>query len=101
MPWSDHSFQVDCLLFLVNNLQFTLDREPGNEDARDLLARLGNHDPANAMVTTLAEERKINTFFRLDSPGVIATLKREFPEIGDTPDAETVFLKLRELRNSW
>jgi hydroxyacylglutathione hydrolase len=87
--------------YLVNNLQFTLDREPGNDDARDLLARLGHHDPANAMVTTLEEERRINTFFRLDSPDVIATLKREFPEIGDAPDAQTVFLKLRELRNRW
>ena len=87
--------------YLVNNLEFTLDREPDNGDARDLLGRLENHDPANAMVTTLADERRINTFFRLDSPGVIATLRRQFPEIGDAPDARTVFLKLRELRNRW
>jgi hydroxyacylglutathione hydrolase len=87
--------------YLVNNLQFTLDREPDNDDARKLLEKLSSHDPDNAMVTTLHEERRINTFFRLDSPSVIATLKREFPEIGDEPDPETVFLKLRELRNSW
>ncbi len=87
--------------YLVNNLQFTLDREPDNDDARDMLTRLANHDPANAPVTTLADERRINTFFRLDSSGVIATLTREFPEIGDAPNARTVFLKLRELRNSW
>ena len=87
--------------YLVNNLQFTLDREPDNDDARELLEKLSSHDPDNAMVTTLDEERRINTFFRLDSPSVIATLRREFPEIGDEPDPETVFLKLRELRNNW
>jgi hydroxyacylglutathione hydrolase len=43
----------------------------------------------------------MNTFFRLRSPSVIARLVEEFPEIGDNPDPKTVFLKLRELRNSW
>ena len=43
----------------------------------------------------------MNTFFRLDSPSVIARLQEDFPEIGDSPDAKTVFLKLRELRNKW
>jgi hydroxyacylglutathione hydrolase len=52
-------------------------------------------------VTTLATERRINTFFRLDSSSVIAGLQAQYPEIGDSPDARTVFLKLRELRNSW
>jgi hydroxyacylglutathione hydrolase len=32
---------------------------------------------------------------------VIARLKEDFPGIGDHPDARTVFLRLRELRNSW
>jgi hydroxyacylglutathione hydrolase len=43
----------------------------------------------------------MNTFFRLQSPSMIAKLVEEFPEIGDSPDPKTVFLKLRELRNSW
>ncbi|MDH3749208.1 MAG: hydroxyacylglutathione hydrolase, partial [Gammaproteobacteria bacterium] len=55
----------------------------------------------DALVTTLAQEREVNTFFRLDSPSVIARLQEQFPEIGDNPDARTVFLKLRELRNAW
>jgi hydroxyacylglutathione hydrolase len=38
---------------------------------------------------------------RLDSPGVIARLREEFPELPDQPDAKTVFTKLRELRNKW
>lgn len=87
--------------YLINNLEFTLDREPDNASARQMLDKYKEQDPGNALITTMAEEREINTFFRLDSPSVIARLADEFPEIGDAPDARTVFLKLRELRNSW
>ena len=87
--------------YLINNLQFTLDREPGNEVAGDMLVRYENQDPEDALVTTLAMEREMNTFFRLQSPGVIARLQEQFPEIGDSPSPKEVFLKLRELRNSW
>jgi len=87
--------------YLINNLQFTLDREPGNDAASDMLSRYENQNPEDALVTTLAMEREMNTFFRLQSPGVIARLQEQFPEIGDTPSPKDVFLKLRELRNSW
>jgi hydroxyacylglutathione hydrolase len=87
--------------YLVNNLQFTLDREPDNAAARKLLAATENQDPDDALVTTLSQEREVNTFFRLDSPSVISRLQEQFPEIGSEPDSRTVFLKLRELRNSW
>jgi hydroxyacylglutathione hydrolase len=87
--------------YLINNLQFTLDREPDNAVARQMIDKYENQDPADALVTTLAQEREMNTFFRLDSPSVIARLQKDFPEIGDSPDPRTVFLKLRELRNSW
>jgi hydroxyacylglutathione hydrolase len=87
--------------YLLNNLGFTLDREPGNETARALKAQLDGQDPDDAYVTTLDEEKAVNTFFRLDSPGVVEKLAEDFPEIGDAPDRQTVFLKLRELRNHW
>ena len=58
-------------------------------------------DPAKAKVTTLGEEKKVNTFFRLQNPQVIARLRDAFPDIGERPDARTVFVKLRELRNKW
>ena len=87
--------------YLVNNLRFTLDREPDNAVAKQMISEYENQDPADALVTTLAQEREMNTFFRLDSPSVIARLAEDFPEIGDNPDPRTVFLKLRELRNSW
>lgn len=87
--------------YLGNNLRFTLDREPDNDTARDMLAQYAHQDPNQALITTLAMERRINTFFRLHSKTIIAGLKDRFPEIGDSPDERTVFLKLRELRNSW
>jgi len=43
----------------------------------------------------------VNTFFRLRSPSVIAQLRERFPELPEQPDPRTVFIKLRELRNSW
>ncbi len=87
--------------YLVNNLRFTLDREPDNDVAREMLAKYGDQDLDNALITTLADERKFNTFFRLQNAGVIARLQEDFPDLPAKPDAKTVFLKLRELRNSW
>lgn len=87
--------------YLVNNLEFTLDREPDNETARRMLADYADQDPEQALITSLGQEREINAFFRLDSPSVIARLQEDYPGIGDAPDAKTVFLKLRELRNRW
>ena len=87
--------------YLLNNLSFTLDREPDNATAEAMLQQYKNQDPANALVTTLHQERDINTFLRLQSPSVIAKLQQDFPGIGSNPDARAVFLKLRELRNSW
>ena len=87
--------------YIENNLKFTLSREPDNAAARELLPRVTGHDPATSMVTTLAEEKQFNTFFRLTSPRVIAKLRESFPDLPDEPDAKTVFIKLRELRNSW
>ncbi len=87
--------------YIKNNLEFTLDREPGNESAKTLLDDITEQDPNEALVSTLAMEKEINTFFRLSNPGVIARLRESFSDLPDNPDPKTVFLKLRELRNSW
>ena len=87
--------------YIANNLGFTLDREPDNKEAQVLLDRVADQDPNQAIVTTIGQEKKINTFFRLYSPTVIETLRRDFPDLPDRPDPETVFIKLRELRNKW
>jgi hydroxyacylglutathione hydrolase len=87
--------------YIANNLEFTLDREPDNEKAKTLLGSVAEQDPNAALVSTLGLEKEINTFFRLHSPTVIARLREAFPDLPDEPDARTVFVKLRELRNSW
>jgi len=87
--------------YIANNLEFTLDREPDNQRAAQLLATIRAQDPDHARITTLGEEKTVNTFFRLRSVTVIARLRETFPDLPDQPDAKTVFLKLRELRNRW
>ena len=98
--------QDDTLLYpghdyLINNLKFSLDREPDNKAAADTLAKYDDQDPNAALVTTLAQEKEFNPFFRLQSPSIIARLQEIFPDVGDDPEPRTVFLKLRELRNQW
>ena len=87
--------------YIENNLRFTLAREPGNAAAQALLPTVQGHDPATSVVMTLGEEKQFNTFFRLRSPAVIEKLRESFPDLPAQPDAQTVFMKLRELRNSW
>ncbi len=87
--------------YIETNLKFTLTREPGNSAAQALLPTVAGHDPATSVVTTLAQEKQHNTFFRLSSAEVIAGLRESYPDLGDAPDDQTVFRKLRELRNTW
>lgn len=87
--------------YMARNLAFTLDREPGNADAAKALAGAKAQKPEDARITTLGEEKRVNAFLRLQNPEVVARLRERFPEIGEKPDARTVFVKLRELRNSW
>ena len=87
--------------YIENNLRFTLAREPDNAAARALLPKVAGQEPATLAVTTLRDEKEINTFMRLSSASVIATLRESFPDLPERPDARTVFVKLRELRNKW
>ena len=87
--------------YIENNLRFTLDREPDNAAAAAMLIEVAGHDPARAAVTTLATEQQVNGFMRLTSASLIARLRESFPELPENPDPQTVFVKLRELRNRW
>ena len=87
--------------YISTNLEFTLDREPDNKAAQELLADVVDQDPDAPLVSTLALEKEINAFFRLHNPSVIARLREAFPDLPAELDAKTVFVKLRELRNSW
>lgn len=88
--------------YIQNNLRFTLDREPDNVAAKQLLAQLDQfHDPHNPLITTLAQEKQINTFFRLHSETVQENLLDKFPELVNNASEQQIFIALRELRNHW
>ncbi len=88
--------------YMTRNLAFTVDREPGNAEAASALetARSRWSQPPRA-ITTLGEEKT-----REHVLPVCRTRRSSRDcalgfDIGETPDARTVFIKLRELRNSW
>lgn len=87
--------------YIENNLNFTLAYEPDNAAAAVWLPIVTAHDPNKAEVTTLDAERKFNTFLRLDSPSLVAKLRKHFPDLDATPEPAEVFTKLRTLRNVW
>jgi len=97
----DHTLIYPGHDYIEGNLAFTLDREPDNTEAKRLREEIRDQDPNAALVTTIGLEKQVNTFFRLTSPSVIATLREAFPDLPEEPDRKTVFLRLRELRNSW
>jgi hydroxyacylglutathione hydrolase len=87
--------------YLLNNLRFTLSREPGNAAADEMQQRLASAAPLEMPLTTLAEEQRFNTFFRLGNPEIIAGLRQHFPDLPPQPSPREVFVRLRELRNKW
>ncbi|MDG1709446.1 MAG: hydroxyacylglutathione hydrolase [Emcibacteraceae bacterium] len=87
--------------YMINNLEFTINREPNNEDAKLFLMKLENQNPHDAYVTTMADERRINSFMRLQNETIIEELKKAFPNMTNTPNEKEVFLALRELRDNW
>ena len=98
---ADHTLIYPGHDYISNNLEFTLDREPDNARAKEMLGQVAGQDVDRARVTTIAEEKEINAFFRLHSPSVITRLREAFSDLPDEPDPKTVFVKLRELRNKW
>lgn len=86
--------------YIVNNLQFTLDREPNNAAAKSLLAALEQWPGDQHFISNIAMERLVNAFFRLDSAEIIRGLRMHLPD-AQSVEAESVFLALRELRNRW
>jgi len=84
------------------NLPFALDLDPGNAAARARLeavraARAGGLEPE---AWTLAEERGVNPFLRVDAPAVRAALRERAGLAPDAPAAEA-FVALRRLRDGW
>ncbi|NKC01746.1 MAG: MBL fold metallo-hydrolase [Pseudomonadales bacterium] len=85
--------------YMVNNLNFSLSREPGNAVAKQQLDESSQQSPDTRTVTTLGIEKQINPFFRLDNPEIVRLLKEEFEE--QQADPQSVFVSLRRLRDNW
>ena len=82
--------------YLENNLKFTLHLTPENKEAATMLKSFtASNKEFFDDVTTIKKEKQINTFMRLENEVLRKNLKLE------NADDKTVFLKLRELRNSW
>lgn len=83
--------------YLLNNLRFTLDREPGNAKASQVLSERGKMPTdSNFILTDMKLEKQINTFFRLSSRELRSNLG-----INEQASDKQVFLALREKRNHW
>tara|TARA_S200000501_G_scaffold324916_1_gene322443 strand:+ start:675 stop:1463 length:789 start_codon:yes stop_codon:yes gene_type:complete len=86
--------------YLENNLEFTLDLEPENNDARELLLKSKSENFSTNYVSSLENELKINTFFRLKENTIINAIKEKGEKlVNDSP--KEIFLALRRLRNKW
>ena len=82
--------------YLKNNLEFTLDREPSNESAKQWLNKYAEADiHSNPLTTTIADEKEINSFLRLKNEEIISNLPN------NTTSDRDVFVELRSLRNNW
>ena len=87
--------------YIENNIEFTLDREPENEQALSLREKFQNGLSAESFVSDIGLEREINVFFRLNvhqvRAGIAASLNTKFEDL----DNEKTFIGLRKLRDSW
>jgi hydroxyacylglutathione hydrolase len=85
--------------YIETNLKFSLSREPSNEYAKSLLGDVSPQTAETRKVTTMAEEKQMNAFLRLQNEEIISELKKEFSD--QKEDSESVFVALRSLRDNW
>jgi len=86
--------------YLKNNLEFTLSLESENKSAFELLKKAESESFSINYVSSLENELKINTFFRLKESSIIKSIQEKGEPMKDTSPKE-VFLALRRLRNNW
>ena len=99
MPLPDETLLYPGHDYMKNNLQFALDREPGNQMATYWADQVQAISPENMPVMTLGQERAYNPFLRLHEQAIRDRLKEQFPDMDDSDEA--VFKALRQLRDNW
>ncbi len=87
--------------YIENNLNFTLDREPGNRPAQKLQAQFKQDLCAETFVGNIGLEREINVFFRLDQAQVRAGVAETLDIDASALDDQATFVGLRRIRDNW
>lgn len=98
---SDETLLYPAHEYTANNLRFGLSIEPDNVAMQQALAR-AQELTAQGLCTlpvTLAHEREVNVFLRVDEPGVIEGLKTKMNI--ENEERLTVFTALRELKDNF
>lgn len=85
--------------YVLTNLDFTLSLEPDNQAAADLKQTLMHTQSDDMPIFSLAQEREFNLFLRLKSDSLRVHLAPNNQALGWS-DKE-VFIRLRELRDTW
>lgn len=87
--------------YLKNNCQFTLSLEPDNKEAKAWLLQAARYpDAPEKRITTIACEKAINLFFRLDKPAVQQAIRKACHN-SKLEQAKDYFIALRQCRNKW
>lgn len=82
--------------YLENNIRFTLKHEPSNVKAKLWLEKYQKSDVnENPITTTIADEKQINAFLRLECKEIQNNLSTT------NGSAKQTFIVLRTLRNEW
>lgn len=95
-----YNLPADVLLYpghdyRLRNLEFALSLEPDNKTIQERVRELGQVKTEDLPPVTLAEESKVNPFFRLTSPELQKNVSNE------SLDERELFIKIRSLRDQW
>lgn len=85
--------------YLLNNIRFALDCEPGNLHAEAMESRVSKLAGPIMPVITLGEERLYNPFLRLSSQRILQRLRNTYPDM--STNARDIFIALRRSRDNW
>lgn len=86
--------------YSVNNLKFALSIEPSNNYINDKIKQIeASLSAGKYALSTVGEEKLYNPFFRFTQKSIIDYLSSNYNLIRTDP--ESVFIKLREMRNNW
>lgn len=97
--------------YMQNNLAFAATREPNNNDIARYQKQIEGLGADDMPIMTMADERRYNSFLRLDNPAIIEQLKKDCSEylrdimgcehLPNELEPRYVFQALRHLRDHW